>query len=176
MSAPATLLVVCVGNICRSPMAQALFRARLPGIDVQSAGLGALVGHPAEPFAVALMRERGLDIAAHRARLLTPPLCAQADLILTMERQQKRALERRHPSLLGRVFMLGEFCPAPGHARPGFDVPDPYCGTRALFEQSLRLIEHGVDDWCARLASATQPIASADATSQSPAASSRFPD
>ncbi|MGS0895672.1 low molecular weight protein-tyrosine-phosphatase [Burkholderia stagnalis] len=169
MSAPATLLVVCVGNICRSPMAQALFRARMPGIDVQSAGLGALVGHPAEPFAVALMRERGLDIAAHRARLLTPPLCARADLILTMEREQKRALERRHPALLGRVFTLGEFCPAPGRARPGFDVPDPYCGTRSSFEESLRLIERGVDDWCARLASA-------DAASRPAAASSRFTD
>ncbi|WP_321783878.1 low molecular weight protein-tyrosine-phosphatase [Burkholderia pyrrocinia] len=176
MSALATLLVVCVGNICRSPMAQALFGARLPGVDVQSAGLGALVGHSAEPYAVALMRERGLDIAAHRARLLTPPLCAHADLILTMEREQKHALERRHPSLLGRVFTLGEFCPAPDHARQGFDVPDPYCGTRSSFERSLRLIEHGVDDWCARLASATQPIASAGAASQPPAASSRLPD
>ncbi|MBZ5789569.1 low molecular weight phosphotyrosine protein phosphatase [Burkholderia contaminans] len=176
MSALATLLVVCVGNICRSPMAQALFRVRMPGVDVQSAGLGALVGHPAEPFAVALMRERGLDITTHRARLLTPTLSAQADLILTMEREQKRTLERRHPSLLGRVFTLGEFCPAPGHARPGFDVPDPYCGTRPVFEQSLRLIEHGVDHWCARLASAAQPIASAGAASRPPAASSRFPD
>ena len=79
------VLVVCVGNICRSPMAEAMLRARLgrrPRFEVSSAGVGALVGHPADPFAMELMRERGLDIAAHRARQVTPELVAAHDLVL----------------------------------------------------------------------------------------------
>ncbi|WP_175866934.1 low molecular weight protein-tyrosine-phosphatase [Burkholderia contaminans] len=150
MSAIATLLVVCVGNVCRSPMAQALLGARLPEVDVQSAGIGALDGHPADPHAIDLMRERGLDLAPHRARQVSSRQVVRADLILTMDLEQKRWLERRHPFLCGRVFRLG------GAAR-GFDIPDPYLGPRASFEQSLRLIERGVDAWCARIAPAAAP-------------------
>ncbi len=64
------ILVVCVGNICRSPMAEALLRDALRGqedITVESAGLGALVGYPADKHAVELMKERSIDITAHRA-------------------------------------------------------------------------------------------------------------
>ena len=64
------LLVVCVGNICRSPMAEALLRDALTGpedIIVESAGLGALVGQAADKHAVELMKERSIDITAHRA-------------------------------------------------------------------------------------------------------------
>ncbi|VWB36522.1 protein-tyrosine-phosphatase [Burkholderia lata] len=150
MSAVATLLVVCVGNVCRSPMAQALLAARLPGVDVQSAGIGALDGQPADPHAIGLMHERGLDLATHRARQVSSRHVTRADLILTMDLGQKRWLERRHPFLCGRVFRLG----SAGH---GFDVPDPYLGPRASFEHSLRLIERGVDAWCARIAPAAAP-------------------
>lgn len=153
MSALATLLVVCVGNVCRSPMAEALFRARLPRVDVQSAGLGARDGQPADPHAVDLMRERGLDIAVHRARRVPPGLATRADLILTMDIDQQRWLERRLPALRGRVFLLGMPDPRDGRAR-GFDVPDPYLGPRASFEHSLQFIERGVDAWCARIAPA----------------------
>ncbi|WP_412025435.1 low molecular weight protein-tyrosine-phosphatase [Burkholderia cepacia] len=153
MSAAATLLVVCIGNVCRSPMAEALFRARLPGVDVQSAGLGARDGQPADPHAVDLMRERGLDIAAHRARRVPPGLATRTDLILTMDVDQQRWLERRLPALRGRVFLLGMPNPRDGRTR-GFDVSDPYLGPRASFEHSLRHIERGVAAWCARIAPA----------------------
>ncbi|KWI25695.1 low molecular weight protein-tyrosine-phosphatase [Burkholderia stagnalis] len=145
-----TLLVVCIGNVCRSPMAEALFRARLPGIDVQSAGIGARDGQAADPHAVDLMRARGFDITPHRARRLLPSLGARADLILAMDLDQKRWLEHYLPALRGRVFRLGT--PVASTGQPdGFDVPDPYLGPRASFEHSLRLIERGVDAWCARL-------------------------
>ncbi|WP_322065007.1 low molecular weight protein-tyrosine-phosphatase [Burkholderia ubonensis] len=173
MIAVASLLVVCVGNVCRSPMAAALFRARLAGVDVQSAGIGALEGQPADPHALALMRERGLGIDAHRARQLPSWLGMRADLILTMDLDQKRWLERRHPSLRGRVYRLGDCAPPPGGAQRGFDVPDPYLGTRASFEHSLRLIERGVDAWCARVAPSA---ASPDARVRALASSTRFPE
>lgn len=80
--------MVCVGNICRSPMAEALVAHRLagmPGVATASAGISALVGRPADGLAQELMAARGLDLSGHRARQLTPELATSFDLILVME-------------------------------------------------------------------------------------------
>ena len=90
------ILVVCVGNICRSPMAEALLKSALreqEGFKVESAGLGALVGYPAAEDTVALMDEMGIDITAHRARQIHPDMVAEADLVLVMESGHKRAID-----------------------------------------------------------------------------------
>lgn len=135
------ILVVCVGNICRSPMAEALLASRLAKLGlrsrVESAGLAALVGHPADPLAQLLMRERGLDLSGHRARQLVPALVSAADLVLVMDSAQQRAVEAMLPAARGRVQRLGRW--------GGFDVPDPYRQERPAFEQALAMIERGVD-------------------------------
>jgi protein-tyrosine phosphatase len=122
-------------------MAEALLAARLrgrsPPVEVRSAGLGALVGRPAEPLARALLEERGLDLSRHRARQLTEDLAEWADLILVMEPWHLRAVEGLSPSSRGRVQRLGRF--------GNFDVPDPFRRDRAAFELALSLIERGVD-------------------------------
>ncbi|MDE1005108.1 MAG: low molecular weight phosphotyrosine protein phosphatase [Paraburkholderia fungorum] len=137
------ILVLCEGNVCRSPMAAALLRAALPDRTVASAGFNALLGVPAMPFAQDVMRERGLSIDDHRGRQLSHAACVEADLILVMDRQQRALLESKHPFARGKVFRIGEY--------KNFDVHDPYRQPRFVFERCARLIETGVADWQARL-------------------------
>ena len=136
------ILTVCVGNICRSPMAEAVLSERLrsrgASATVESAGIAALVGKPADPVAQELMRELGLDISAHRARQLTPEIIRSFELILVMEAEQQRAVESILASARGRVHRIGRW--------GSFDVPDPYRRGRDEFERALELISRGVDD------------------------------
>jgi protein-tyrosine phosphatase len=137
------ILVVCVGNICRSPMAAALLARRLSGgaqpRTVESAGIAALVGRPPDPIAVELMRERGLDISGHRARQLIEPLVTGADLVIVMQHGHVKAIEASYPHARGRVHRLGRW--------GGFDVADPYGQPRAAFERALEQIERGIEDF-----------------------------
>lgn len=134
------VLIVCIGNICRSPMAEALFRHQLGGkAQVESAGVAALEGHPADAFAQELLRERGIEIASHRARQLTPSLITDFDLVVTMDNEQTKVVESILPSARGRVHRLGKWS--------DFDVPDPYKKPREAFERALELIDQGVMDW-----------------------------
>lgn len=138
-----SLLVVCTGNICRSPMAEALFaeraRARGTALAVGSAGVAALVGYtPPEPV-LRLMGERGLDVSGHRARQLTNGLGAEHELILVMEQEHRRYVMKSWPQLIGRVRRLGEW--------RGEDVFDPYGLPDDAYSACLAHIEGCVDDW-----------------------------
>jgi len=140
------ILVVCVGNICRSPMAEALLRRELrgqAGITVESAGLGALVGHSADPHALELMAEIGEDIGAHRARQLHPDMVRAADLVLVMETGHKRAIDEADATARGKVYRLGEW--------QGRDIDDPYRQPRAAFEDALADIREGVKSWAEKI-------------------------
>lgn len=138
-----SVLVVCIGNICRSPMGEALIAAALPELKVASAGVGALVGQPADPLARELMHKRGLDIAPHRARQLTGSMCQEADLILVMDEEQRLHINQRHPLARGKVFRLGEVARV--------DIPDPYRLGRPAFERALKLIDDGASAWVERI-------------------------
>ena len=140
------ILVVCVGNICRSPMAEALLQRALRGQDgftVESAGLGALVGHPASEYSQELMLEMGLDISEHRARQIHPDMVRDADLVLVMEAGHKRAIDDADPTARGKVYRLGEW--------QDKDVDDPYRQPREAYERALEDIQEGIRLWIEKL-------------------------
>ncbi len=138
-----SILVVCEGNICRSPMGKGLLQRALPHARVASGGLGALVGSPADEIAVRLMAERGIDISGHRALQVSRDMCLRADLVLTMDNDQRRRLEESYPQACGRIFRVGEFIKQ--------DVPDPYRQSESVFRISLALLEAGVREWLKRI-------------------------
>ena len=142
-----SVLTICAGNICRSPMAAAVLQhaieqAHLP-VRVESAGLIALAGEPADPLAVALMAERGLDIRGHRARQADPGWLSACELLLVMERGQQQIIEASWPALRGRVYRWGHW--------QDFDVPDPYGRDENAFREALRAIDRGLSLWAEKL-------------------------
>lgn len=112
MARSARVLVVCTGNICRSPAGERLLRHLLPrdrGIEVTSAGTYAVVGHPIEASMAHLLAADGIDTSGFAARRLTETLAAATDLVLTMETGQRTAVVQAHPQALARTFTLREF-------------------------------------------------------------------
>lgn len=112
---PFRILVVCTGNICRSPAAERLLRSALGRLSdpwsatVESAGVGAVVGHPVQERMAALLRADGVEADGFAARQLTPQLVAAADVVLVADRTHREAVLRTVPTALRRTFMLKEF-------------------------------------------------------------------
>jgi protein-tyrosine phosphatase len=137
------ILTLCIGNICRSPIAEALLKQQFPEKTIWSAGLGALVGNPADPLSIEVAAAHGVDLSAHRAQQLAGWMCQTAELILVMEQDHKTGLEQQYPLTRGKVFRLGE----PGK----YDIEDPYRQPRAAFEAAYAAIAQGVADWAPRI-------------------------
>ena len=103
------ILVVCVGNICRSPIAEAALTQQYPNKTIDSAGLSAVVGNGADPNALAVMSELGIDMSAHIAKQINETLVKRADLILTMSNNQSKWIEDRWPHCRGKTFRIGHW-------------------------------------------------------------------
>ncbi|HEX4872136.1 MAG TPA: low molecular weight protein-tyrosine-phosphatase [Nevskiaceae bacterium] len=138
------ILFLCTGNICRSPTAEYLLKARAPQLTVSSAGTHAMVGWGAEPTSLAVAAEYGVDLSPHRAQQATQPLLAAQDLILALDAGHRDWVTRQYPMLRGRVHLLTRW-------QQGEDVEDPYQRERAVFESVFEHIERGVEDWLKRL-------------------------
>lgn len=147
-----SILVVCTGNICRSPLGEALLRAGLAPsqIRVGSAGIGALDGHPADETTRAVARANGLDLEAHVARQFTAQLGQAHSLILAMAPAHRRAITRDAPELSGRIMLFDHWTGAEG-------VPDPYRHARAVHEAAFARIATATTAWIGRLNPAVQP-------------------
>ena len=138
------ILVVCVGNICRSPTAERLLRRYQPELTVHSAGLGALVGKPADANAVSVAQANDLSLDGHSARQLTAAMCREYDLILTMERRHIHALCDIAPEMRGKVMLFG-------HWDEEREIPDPYRKSRDAFEAVYSLLDRSAQKWAQAL-------------------------
>lgn len=138
------ILVVCVGNICRSPTAEFLLRRELPDKHVESAGLGAMVGEDMESMAREVAESHGLTCGRHVARQLTREMCRQADIILVMEGRHREAVAQLYPEARGKTFLLAQ-------GRQPTEVVDPYRRPRAVFETVYEQMAAACSSWVARL-------------------------
>ncbi|MCC5881188.1 MAG: low molecular weight phosphotyrosine protein phosphatase [Halomonas sp.] len=145
------ILVVCTGNICRSPVGEALLKQLLPGHCISSAGLGALVDHGAEPTAARLAAADGLDLSAHRARQLDAGMVREADLILVMSEGQRLAIAERFPFATGKTMRFGRWLPS--REGEGEDIADPYRRDEEVFVHVHRQLTEAARLWQARLGS-----------------------
>ncbi|MGZ4617935.1 MAG: low molecular weight protein-tyrosine-phosphatase [Frankiaceae bacterium] len=141
------ITLVCMGNICRSPIAEAVLRAEFERaglgdrVDVDSAGTGGWhIGEDADPRAQAVLRRRGYTLS-HAARQFDPAWFTSRDLILALDESNLRALRRMAPNrdAAERLHLLRAYDPKTDGG--DLDVPDPYYGGRAGFEHVLTLIE-----------------------------------
>lgn len=139
-----SILLVCDGNICRSPTAAALLQARRPDKNVSSAGLVALEGHDMDDTARTVAEANGLSCPPHAGRKLDSALCREADLILVMEARQRDRIIQRYPEVSGKTFLLT-------HWGGGQDIPDPYHRGREVFERIFPTLRQAVEAWAAKL-------------------------
>ncbi len=147
-----TILVVCHGNICRSPMAAELLGRDLApfGIAVQSGGFIGF-NHPAPAAAVAAAERHSVDLSAHRSHLVTADLVRAADLIVVMDPTQRRLICERFGRLPSDVLVLGDLDPAPVDGRT---IRDPVDQSREVFDQVYERIARCVRELVPVLGSA----------------------
>ena len=140
-----SILVVCVGNICRSPVGERILASLLPKVKVTSAGIGALVGHGADKTATEVAKSHGISLDGHVARQFTNRIGEESDLILVMEEGHRREISKQAPHLRGRIMLFD-------HWSGGAGIPDPYKRPLAYHKNTFDLISTAAEAWAMRLA------------------------
>jgi protein-tyrosine phosphatase len=139
-----SILIVCTGNICRSPIAERLLRYKLPDKIIDSAGTGALVGHAADKTAIMVSKNHGLNLDGHIGQQFSSTLSRNYDLILVMEQEHIEKIGKISPEVRGRTMLLG-------HWMSIKEIPDPYRKSYEAFESVYQLIEKACDSWAEKL-------------------------
>ncbi len=120
-------------------MRETMHQAGSTSTQVQSAGIGAMVGQGASDEAEFLLKEKGIDISQHAARQLSQHLVNWAELILVMEKSHMNEIQHHYPTSRGKVFLLGHWS--------GTEIEDPYMQDTSAFEAALEKINKAVDEW-----------------------------
>ncbi|MBF2748630.1 protein tyrosine phosphatase [Enterobacter bugandensis] len=139
-----SILVVCTGNICRSPIGERLLRQQLPDAQVSSAGIIGLEGRPADATAKAVALRHGVSLEGHVARKVTRFLLQKSDLILVMEPEHLRFIASVAPENRGKSLLFGQWLETK-------DIPDPYRKSREAFEYVFEQLGKASQEWARRL-------------------------
>lgn len=142
------ILVVCVGNICRSPTGERLLQAALPSKYIASAGIGVsksgLDGKSADKQAQAIAEQHDVSLEGHVAQQLTVEMCHQYDLILVMEKGHIDAVCHLVPEVRGKIMLFGQWIGVK-------DIPDPYRKSPEAFEYAFKLLQQSTQAWAVKL-------------------------
>lgn len=139
-----SILVVCTGNVCRSPMGERLLRQQLPGRKVTSAGILGLEGRPADAAAQAVAQRHGVSLEGHVARKVTRSLLQTSDLILVMEPEHLHFIATMAPENRGKSLLFGQWLETR-------DIPDPYHKSREAYEYVFEQLGKASREWARRL-------------------------
>lgn len=140
-----SILVVCIGNVCRSPVGERVLKSKLPSFRVESAGLGALVGHATDEAAATVASGHGVSVEGHKARQFVPELGDKADLILVMEPEHKQKIAESSPHLSGKVMLFDHWTKREG-------IPDPFRRSEEFHELVFKMIDAAAEGWAQKLA------------------------
>ena len=144
-----TVLFVCTGNTCRSPMAEAMLRARLPAgwrerVQVFSAGTAAVADLPASSNTLEVLERGGVPLEGHRSRQFTRAMAEEADLVLALTAEHRGEILAAAPAAADRTFVLSTYLAGPGGADE-LVVHDPMGGSLETYEEAYRRIGAHLD-------------------------------
>lgn len=139
-----SILVVCLGNICRSPVGERMLRASLPDRRIDSAGLAACVAQAACPIAASVAAGHGLSLAGHSARAFSSDLARPYELILVMEKSQLGTINTHYPEFSGKTLLFG-------HWQNQLEIGDPYKKSREMHEQVYMQLSLCTRQWVSAL-------------------------
>ncbi|HFP9247334.1 TPA: protein tyrosine phosphatase [Raoultella ornithinolytica] len=139
-----SILVVCTGNICRSPIGERLLREAFPDKRIDSAGTSALVNHVADENAIKIAALNNLSLEGHKGKQFTSSLGRKYDLILVMERFHVECIGRIAPEARGKTMLLG-------HWLGDREIPDPYRKSEEAFASVFTIIQQSAQTWINKL-------------------------
>jgi len=139
-----SVLVVCVGNICRSPTGERMLAKSCPSLRVESAGIAALEGHAADKTMSEVAQNHGLSLEGHIARQFSAEIAAEFDLILALEKGHIRVITEMAPSVSGKTMLLGQWLAAQ-------EIADPYRRSLDFYELVYGQITEACAAWAGKL-------------------------
>lgn len=139
-----SILVVCTGNVCRSPIGERYLRKYLPTKKIDSAGTGALVDHSADASAEKISLQNNLSLDGHKAKQFTSELARKYELILAMDKTHIEEIGKLAPEARGKTMLFG-------HWMSQREIPDPYRKSDEAFASVYQLIELAGSRWVEKL-------------------------